>query len=59
MQKSPVWKDNSSSASEEITRILWNLKIDYRIHKSLVPIPNLKELIQFVSSIVYLEDTVK
>jgi hypothetical protein len=58
MQKSPVWKANNSSASEEITRILWNLKIHYRIPKRY-PIPNLKQLIQFVSPILYLEDTVK
>ena len=30
-EQSPL-EANSSSASQEIHRILWNLKVDYRIH---------------------------
>ena len=30
----PSWEPNRFSASQEISRILWNPKADYRIHKS-------------------------
>ena len=33
MEQSPSWEANWLSASQEITRILWNPKIHYRIHK--------------------------
>ena len=38
MEQCP-WKANSFSASHEISRILWNLNVDYWIHDSLPPVP--------------------
>jgi hypothetical protein len=35
MQHNPSWEANSFSASEEISRILWNQRVCYRADKSL------------------------
>jgi hypothetical protein len=40
MEQNPSWDSNNHSASQEILRLLWNTKFNYRVHNGppLVPI---------------------
>jgi len=42
--QSPSWKANWFSASQEISHILWNLKVHYCIYNWLPPVPLLSQI---------------
>jgi hypothetical protein len=44
MEKSPTWKPNWFSFSQEIHRISWKPKVRYYVYKSQPPVPILSQI---------------
>jgi hypothetical protein len=43
MEPSPSWETNNRSANQKFHNILGNPKVHYRVHKSPLPVPILKQ----------------
>jgi len=56
MEPSPSSEANRFSASQEVSRILWNQEVvQYRVRKCLPPVPILSQIIPVHSPIPLLE----
>jgi hypothetical protein len=56
MEQSPSWEANRFLASQEISRILWDSKVRYRVYKCPPPVPNLSNFVPVNTSVPLPED---
>jgi hypothetical protein len=52
MEQSPSWETNKSLSSEEISRILWNPNVHYRVRKSLVLILSMQNKTEKITALL-------
>jgi hypothetical protein len=56
MEQSTFWEANRFSANQEIPRILWNLKVHYRIRNSPPPVPIMSQINPVYAPIPFLKN---
>jgi len=54
MDESPSWEANIPTASQEIPRIIWNLKVHYSLHSSSPPILTLSQINPLYALLLFL-----